>query len=262
MKSAEAHIGDGKIHLEKLRYHGLPIGKWMEHLFTLFGDRESLAGLGESRKELSSRGLLILDAHLTPLDIIASGVSLSQHLPFSTVVLPVSAYDESSNPQSRWFFSRLGTILGVEAYPVYRQKDQEYVDRREAYQAAVDENLVSESNVRFFRRSLRAVKTPHEAVLITPYNGENRFGAELTPSVRKLMQAGMPGLCTLSIPDGSLCTEDGIDLSYQTFVSDHVLRFTRRTENTEILDAIIRQHERLAQRADAAGFLVALRSYS
>ena len=262
MKTAEHSTQGVHIPLEELRYYGLPVGKWMERLFTLYGDRESLAGLGEARKELDRRGLLILDAHLTPLDIIASGVCLSWHLPISTCVLPVSAYDESSNPQSRWFFSRLGTIPGVEVYPVYRQEDQGYKGRREAYQAAVDENLVSESNVRFFRRSLLAVKTPHEAVLINPYNGVNRFGAELAPSVRKLMQVGMPGLCTLSIPDGSLCTKDGNELSYQTFVSDNVLRFTRDTENTAILDAIIHQHERLAQRAEAAGFFVTLRSHS
>lgn len=259
MRSVENDSWGGAIPLEELRYFGLPLGRSMEHAFTLFGDRGSLKGLREARELLSNRGLLILDAHLAPLDIIASGVTVSRYLPISTVVLPVSAYDESVRPESRWFFSRLAKIPGVEAYPVFRQRDQEFEGRKEALQQAQEDKREIASNRHFYERALRAARAPHEGVLLTPYNGVHNFGKELTASVHRLMTKwGAAGLCTLSVPDGGISLQHGIELSYQTFVADSVLRFPPDEQERTMLEEFIGQHRRLAQRASAAGFLVPL----
>ena len=172
---AEKNVQFLHVNFRELRYGLLPVGELLIRLTEASGDVHTQEGLSKASAMLSQRGMVVLDAHLAPFDIIATSIALSEGLKVRSCVAPVSAYDYYFPIIRRGFFSRLGKINGVELFPVYRDQDLEHWKNKPFQPPKQDWRQRREAVLSYYRRSLSAVAEPGSLVVVAAYNGVNRL---------------------------------------------------------------------------------------
>lgn len=231
-----------RVNIRDLHYGPVPLGEWLASRTLLSCDSETQKGFERARQVLEERGILVLDAHVTPLDIIATAVGLSEQLELRALVAPVSAYDYLRGFPSKGFLCRLDALWGIELYPVYRSDDLRYPERRGEYQRAVAANRLRKAQVRYLRRAEEALGQPGTVVLVTAYNGANRLGMELAPGVERLLR-GAPALLSYSEFERGR-------MEFRVSLSPELQEFPRDADANDMLTRIYREHHMLMTRAD------------
>lgn len=231
-----------RVDFRTLRYGTVRLGNFLHTHIEASSDGATREGLNAARTALEEGGLVILDAHLKFGDIIATGIEITKHIDIQSCVAAVSAYDYQHPLFRKRFFSELGLIPGVELFPIYRTDDERYSKRKIMYQRAVAENTMSEAVLRYYRRTLQAIKTPHEIVLVAAYNGVGRMGSGLASGVAKLLERGTPALC-------SLAKWSWRERKYRVYLADTLLSFSPRANTSDMQHLMYAQHRKLFARA-------------
>jgi hypothetical protein len=231
-----------RVDFRKLRYGTVRLGNFLHTHIEASPDDATREGLNAARAALEEGGLVVLDAHLKFGDIIATGIEITKQIDIQSCVAAVSAYDYQHPLFRRRFFSELGLIPGVELFPIYRTDDERYSKRKIMYQRAVAQDSMSEAVLRYYRRTLQAIKTPHEIVLVAAYNGVGRMGNELASGVAKLLERGTPSICSLA----KWSWREG---KYRVFLSDKILPIRPQMSKDDMQHLMYAQHRLLFARA-------------
>ena len=244
MPHPEQSSQNSHVNFRDLRYGLLPVGELLIRLTEVSGDVHTQEGLSKASAMLSQRGMVVLDAHLAPFDIIATSIALSEGLKVRSCVAPVSAYDYYFPIIRRGFFSRLGKINGVELFPVYRDQDLEHWKNKPFQPPKQDWRQRREAVLSYYRRSLSAVAEPGSLVVVAAYNGVNRLGEDLANGVSRLLKSGSPALCSVSRFD----QKSG---KFRLFTAEDLLEFPQEVTRNELHRAVHTQHREILGRIGA-----------
>lgn len=246
MSLPERFSDQPSVNIRELRYWGIPLGEILANRTEFSSDEKTQRGLVRANEALDKSGMVVLDAHLSSFDIIATGIALSEKLEIKKLVAAVSAHDYNYPIFRKGFFSRMTSLDGIELYPVYRTDDLEDRKRRVVYEKALNSEGIREAVMQYFKRTQEVIHDPHQIVLVSAYNGVNRLGEKLSPGVKRLLKRGYPGLCSYTVFDRKA-------RKFRSFLTEHLLEFSSETEVSEIYSQILSAHKGLIERAESFG---------
>ena len=194
-------------------------------------DSRSKKGMAMCKKILKDEGLLVMDAHLGTLDILATFNELTQNLPIEKVVMPVAGY--------HFFVPITRAVLrgidkpdkGMMTLPVYRK--EEWVGGgwwrlwRFLYLKRFTRNHTRWFNKYYLSEAEKALDMKNQAVLLAPYGGPSSYGTTVRRGVAKLLRKGGPAVCTLT-------TFEWRHMRFKVYLLPYVMRFKRYTSIDEI----------------------------
>ena len=211
----------------------LPTGRLLNWRSEL--DPRSNRGIELARKVLNKEGLVILDAHLGTLDIMATTNEMTMNLPLEKVVMPVAGYN--------WFAPIARNIMrgidvpekGLLTLPVYRK--EEWIGGgwwrvwRTLYLKRFNRMHTRWFNMYFVLSALKAIRRPNQAVVVAPYGGPASYGSTVRRGVAKVLRTGAPAIATLSVFDWR-------HLKYRVYVLPYIMRFKRFSSLAEINNGV------------------------
>ena len=242
MSNPEQKSTSPQVNFGELKYWGFPLGELMIHFTHLSEDSYTRQGLSKARDLLQNRGLIILDAHLTPLDIIATGIAVSENIELEGCIVPVSTYDFYFPFFRKGFFGRINKMDGFELYPVCRVSDSKSWRHKFFFPQELTTRKKREAVLAYHRRTLEVIEEPHKVVLVAAYNGVNQLGNELAGGVERILESGCPALASLAVFDREL-------LRYKVFLSEDLLQFSQVSQKDEMHTLIHSSHLRLLEKS-------------
>ena len=228
--------------VKKTRIGWLPIGYLIDRMSDL--DEESKIGLCEANTLLKSEGILVLDAHRETFDILMSVALVTDHLTVSRIVFPVAAYLYYTPIMSR--IVRGFDKLGIDVHSVYRKEERERnfhnMIYRQFYPKEMTEADIKEMNEKYLIKAEMALRTPHQAVVFTPFGGVKSFMNKVRHGVARLLASGSPVICSLSMRRSRR-------MRYVTYFSKKPFRFEPGELRSRMNARVRKEFEGLMNRA-------------
>lgn len=242
------HQEVGRVDPRQFHVGFLRAGDTLMDRSSLSRDEESQKGIRQAREVLSDRGLLILDAHRTWMDIGFSAARLTEELSIENYVIPYAAYLRNRKFYRSLILNIGNQVDGVEMMPVIREEDKMSSSgllgiRPRGIKFSKEQEI--SLNRKFFKRSLELINDnkPRTAIFLAPYASRKTYRGEVRTGVLGLLRKEISVLTTLSARDSAF------KLDHTTFVSGELLRFDRNHSDDHINAVVDAQFEDLERRA-------------
>ncbi len=177
----------------------VPFGSFLDRRTHL---HEGSKEVGEQLAHLNAQqGVVVLDAHRSVPDIVATSAILTKLLDLRSLIFPVGAY-WTYVPVTGTFFRDLSNLPGFEVFPIFRLEER--VDtlenrlKRKFYPQGMTDERKRQMNRDYVQRALESVHQSGHCVVVSPYGGPSFFGEQVRSGVIKLLQSGCLVVCSMS----------------------------------------------------------------
>lgn len=141
-------------------------------------------------KQLKKSGLVVLDAHVHPLDILLTARYLHNNL-HANIYMPIVGYAFYVPIMKRvvnWF----GRTYKINFLPVYRKEELNPKDISlkffcSFYPKEIDQETRHKANRKFIQIATKLSKKPGQAIIIAPYGSTVLFGKQVKNGVKKIL---------------------------------------------------------------------------
>lgn len=146
--------------------------------------------LNHIEKKLKKSGLVILDAHIHPLDILLTARHLHQnfHVKINMAIVGYAFHVPIMKQVVNWF----GRKYKINFLPVYRKEELAPKDLAlkffcSFYPKEIDLKKRSMANKKFIKTATRLCQKPGEVIIIAPYGSTTLFGHRVKNGVKKIL---------------------------------------------------------------------------
>lgn len=142
---------------------------------------------------LKKTGLLVLDAHRSPLDVVRTANFLRKNFPKAKLLMPMAGY-LMHVPIINWLLNYWVKLKRIEAIPVYRRVDDNPITFWmwffcQFYPKSLTKEIKATRNLEYKERAESFIKTKNSILLASPYGTTLREGGgRIMGGILKLMQ--------------------------------------------------------------------------
>lgn len=141
-------------------------------------------------KHLKKSGLVVLDAHIHPLDILLTARNLHKNFHVK-INMPIAGYVfhiPIMKQVVKWF----ARSYKINFLPVYRKEELAPKDLAlkffcAFYPKKIDQNTRHKANQEFVRIAIRLCQKPNQVIIIAPYGSTVLFGRQVKNGVKKIL---------------------------------------------------------------------------
>ena len=136
-------------------------------------------------------GLLVLDAHRTPFDIFRTAIWLRKTYDPEMIHLPLAAYFCHA-PIIKTLVKYCSSKYKIKMHPVYRMSDLTSNNPMTRFLCSFYPKSLTlverhTQNKKYLDAAMKAIKSKHEIVIVSPYGGYSFYGGKIKYGVRMLI---------------------------------------------------------------------------
>lgn len=142
------------------------------------------------KKHLKKSGLVVLDAHVHPLDILLTARHLHKnfHVNINMAIVGYAFHIPVMKQVVNWF----GRTYKINFLPVYRKEELAPKDPAlklfcSFYPKEIDSETRRQANKKFIQTATKLCQKPGEVVIIAPYGSTVLFGKSVKNGVKKIL---------------------------------------------------------------------------